>query len=112
MKVVVLTLALLAALPARALEVAGIAVPGSVTVEGAELKLNGAGLRRATMFNLKVYVGALYLTTPSTDADAIVRAEEPKSIQMRFLRSVERDEMMKKFREGFDKNSPSDAKAL
>jgi hypothetical protein len=112
MKVVVLSLALLGALPVRALDVAGVLVPDTVTVEGAELKLNGAGLRRATMFNLKVYVGALYLTTPSADPDAIVRADEAKSIQMRFLRGVDRDKVMGAFREGFERNSASDAKSL
>lgn len=98
--------------PAAAREVAGVKVPDTVSVEGAELKLNGAGLRRATMFHVKVYVGALYLTAPSKDADAIVRADEPKAVHMRFLRGVGKDKIMDAFREGFEKNSPADAKAL
>src|SRR5512142_2093946 len=104
--------ALVLAGPAAAREVAGVKVPETVSVHGAELKLNGAGLRRATMFHVKVYVGALYLAAPTKDADAAVRADEPKTVHMRFLRGVGRDKIMDAFREGFEKNSPADAKAL
>jgi hypothetical protein len=109
----VLSLPLLAlALPAAAREVEGFKVPDAVTVEGTRLTLNGAGLRRATMFNVKVYVGALYVVTPSRDPAAIVQADEPKSVHMRFVRSVERSKIMDAFREGFEKNSAAEAKAL
>jgi Chalcone isomerase-like len=104
--------ALVLAGPAAAREVAGVKVPEAVSVEATELRLNGAGLRRATMFHVKVYVGALYLAAPSRDADAVVRADEPKAVHMRFLREVGRGKIMDAFREGFEKNSPADAKAL
>lgn len=91
--------------PAAARDLAGVDVPDTATLEGTALKLNGAGLRRATMFNVKVYVGALYLTTPSTDPEAVVRADEPKSVRMHFLREVSRDKVMGAFREGFENNS-------
>jgi Chalcone isomerase-like len=103
---------LLFALPALARDVAGVKVPDPIAVDGGELRLNGAGLRRATMFHVKVYVGALYLTAPSKDPEAIVRADEPKSVHMRFLRSVGRDKIMEAFREGFEKNSAAQAKEL
>ncbi len=104
--------ALLVAGPALAREVAGREVPDSISVGGTALRLNGAGLRRATMFHVKVYVGALYLAAPSKDAEAIVRADEPKSVHMRFLRDVARDKIMGAFREGFEHNSAAEAKAL
>ncbi len=112
MRSLALCLALLAAGPAAAREVEGVKVPDAITVDGAQLKLNGAGLRRATMFNVKVYVGALYLATPSQDPDAIVLADEPKSVHMRFVRDVGKGKVMDAFREGFEKNSAADAKAL
>ena len=102
----------LAAAPSPAADLAGVNVPGSVAIDGGELRLNGAGLRRATMFNVKVYVGALYLTAPSTDPELIVRGDAPKSVHMTFLRDVDQGKVMDAFREGFDKNSPADAKAL
>jgi hypothetical protein len=104
--------ALVLAAPALARDVAGVNVPEALAVEGAELALNGAGLRRATMFRVKVYVGALYVSTPSKDPEAIVRADEPKSVHMRFLRGVGRDKIMDAFREGFEKNSGAEARAL
>ncbi len=107
-----LCLALFTALPALAREVEGVDVPDSVTVEGTKLALNGVGLRRATLFNVKVYVGALYAATPSKDGEAIVEADEPKSVHMTFLRDVEKEKVMGAFREGFEKNSAAEAKAL
>jgi Chalcone isomerase-like len=102
----------LAAAPAAARVVEGVEVPDTVSVEGARLTLNGVGLRRATMFKVKVYVGALYLATPSRDAEAIVEADDPKSVQMTFLRDVEKEKVLGAFREGFEKNSAAQAKEL
>ncbi len=90
---------------ALAAEVAGIKVPDTITVAGKELKLNGAGVRRATIFKAKVYVGALYLGAPSSDPAAIVQADEPKVVHMRFLRDVARDKVMDTYRDGFKNNS-------
>ncbi len=102
--------ALLLAAPALALEVSGVQVPDAIPVAGKELKLNGAGIRKK--FVVKVYVGALYLATPSSDPAAIVQADEPKSVHMRFLRDVSRKQVMDAFQEGFEKNSGDQAKAL
>ncbi|HET9598343.1 MAG TPA: chalcone isomerase family protein [Anaeromyxobacteraceae bacterium] len=101
-----------AAAPAPARTVEGVEVPDEVTAEGARLALNGVGLRRATLFKVKVYVGALYLATPSRDADAIVAADEPRTVHMTFLRDVEKDKVLGAFREGFEKNSASQAREL
>jgi hypothetical protein len=94
--------ALLLAHAASAAEVAGVQVPDTITVAGKELKLNGAGVRKK--FVVKVYVGALYLPAPASDAAAIVRADEQKSVHMRFLRGVSRDQVMDAFRDGFRNN--------
>ncbi len=95
--------AFLLAAPAFAAEVSGVQLPETITVAGKELKLNGAGIRKK--FIVKVYVGALYLATPSSDPAAIVEADEPKSVHMRFLRDVGRDKVMGAFRDGFENNS-------
>jgi hypothetical protein len=108
----VAAVSLLAGFPAQAREVEGVDVPDTVTVDGSALQLNGVGLRRATMFNVKVYVGALYLATRSTDPEAIVAADAPKRVRMAFLRDVEREKVLGAFREGFEKNSSAQAKEL
>ena len=91
--------------PALAKEVAGVNVPDTITVEGKTLKLNGAGIRKK--FIIKVYVGALYLETTATNANAIIKADEAKQIRMHFLRGVEKDKILGAYKEGFEKNSKS-----
>ena len=84
-------------------EVAGVNLPDSVTVEGKELKLNGAGIRKK--FIIKVYVGGLYLTAPAADVKAITASDQPWSVHMHFLRSVDKEKIVGAYREGFEKNS-------
>ena len=79
---VVLTLV---AASVAAMEIAGVTMLDAVTVNGCTLKLNCVGVRKKLF--IKVYVGALYLATPSHDAAAIITAEEPKQEVMHFLYS-------------------------
>ena len=53
-------------LPAHAAELAGATLPDTLSTGDKSLKLNGLGLRKKAMF--KVYVGGLYLESPSKDA--------------------------------------------
>jgi hypothetical protein len=110
MKKIACAAALLLSLPALSKEVAGVKVPETMTVEGKELKLNGAGIRKKLVF--KVYVGALYLEAPSTDARAIVTSDQIKSVHMTFMRNVEKDKILNAFKEGFENNTPGKAAAL
>jgi hypothetical protein len=103
---------LLAALPASALDVDGVNVAATLTVDGKPLVLNGAGVRKKTFLGFRVYVGALYVTQRSTDAAAIVAADAPKALQITLLRDVDKDSMLKAFREGIEANSPGQAAAL
>lgn len=97
--------AVLAAAPLSALarDVSGVALADTVTVDGKALQLNGAGVRKKLF--VKVYVGALYLPARSSDAAAIVAADEPRHVRMVFLRDVDRDAIMGAFRDGFRANS-------
>ncbi len=97
--------ALLAAspLPTLAREISGVKLPDTVTVDGKVLQLNGAGMRKKLF--IKVYVGALYLPARSSDAAAIVAADEPRHVRMVFVRDVDRDSIMGAFHDGFRKNS-------
>jgi hypothetical protein len=86
-----------------ATEVAGVKVPDTVTVEGKTLKLNGAGLRKKTIF--KVYVGALYAETPSKDASAVLASNEIKSMRLHILRGLKGSQVTEAIVEGFERNS-------
>ncbi len=93
----------LATVPLLALEVSGVKLPDTVSVEGKTLKLNGAGIRKKTIF--KVYVAALYVETPSKDAATLVSSTQIKSMRLRMLRDVEGPKISGAIVEGFENNS-------
>lgn len=89
---------------ATAAEISGVKLPDQVTVSGKSLKLNGAGLRQATILKVNVYAAGLYLENTSKDGEAIANSDQAKSIQMVFMRDVTGKQMAEAFQEGFDKN--------
>ncbi len=95
--------ALTVAGPALARQAGGVEFPDAVSVEGKELRLNGAGVRKK--FFVSVYAGGLYLSAPSGDAEAIVAADAPKRVRMVFLRDVSKKQILDGYREGFENNS-------
>jgi len=107
-----LALAAAPATPAAAGELAGVALPDQITVEGRTLTLNGMGLREATWLKVDVYVAGLYLETKSSDSEAILASPEAKRIVMKFVRRVGRKDLVKAWNEGFEKNAGRDLAAL
>lgn len=105
----VLATALVAALAcssvaAVATTVKGVSFPDAVAIGGKECRLNGVGVR--TKFLVSVYLGSLYLATPSGDAAAIVAADEPKRTVMHFLHSkVGSGKIREAWQEGFENNA-------
>ncbi|MGE8591469.1 MAG: chalcone isomerase family protein [Alcaligenes sp.] len=96
----------LAATPAFAadMEVAGQRVPEHMTEGGRALVLNGAGLR--TRFVVKVYVAALYVTTKSQDATALINSTEPRRIRLQLLRDVDSESLDEALQDGLRDNTP------
>ena len=86
-----------------ALEVGGVKLPDTVSVDGKALKLNGAGIRKKLI--VKVYVAALYVETPSKDAATLVSSTQAKSMRLHMLRSVEGPKISGAIVEGFENNS-------
>ena len=99
-------LALLAALPfpARALSVEGVSVPDTYTADGTVLHLNGAGVRTLTVFEVKVYVAALYLPQPMHDSHAIEAATGTKVLTLHFLHDGTKAQIEHQYREGEKEN--------
>jgi outer membrane PBP1 activator LpoA protein len=93
-----------------AVEVAGVTLPPSVTVEGKTLHLNGAGLRTKMIF--KVYVAGLYLENTGKDAAAVVSSDQIKSMRLAILRSLKGKQVSEAIEEGFEKNSKARMGAL
>lgn len=104
-------LAALVAAPAAALEIAGVTLPDTVAVNGQQLQLNGAGVRKK--FIIKVYVGALYVEHKAHDGASLVAAEGPRQMLMHFLyKEVEKEKLVEAWREGFANNSAANLAAL
>ncbi|MEY2562762.1 MAG: hypothetical protein QOH88_955 [Verrucomicrobiota bacterium] len=93
---------------AAAAEISGVKLPDQVTLEGKTLKLNGAGLRQATILRFNVYAAGLYLENSSSDGESIANSEQLKSIELVFMRDVSASQMAEAFQEGFEKNCIAD----
>ena len=92
---------------ALARELEGATLADTVKAGDKTLKLNGLGLRKKAMF--KVYVGGLYLESPSKDANAILASDQAKAIRLYFLRDLTKAQLVEAFQEGFEANAKDKA---
>lgn len=90
--------------PSRAATLGGATLPDTYPLQGQTLVLNGIGLRTLTIFNVKVYVAALYLPERSNDAQKILKSNGPKVVLLQFLHAGSKADVEKQFREGERKN--------
>ena len=95
---------------ASAADLAGVSVPDSATVAGANLVLNGVGLRKK--FFVKIYVGGLYLPQKSADADAIIASTGPDRVLMHMIYEVSKEQFADAWHDDFKSNNPQDYEAL
>ncbi|HEY1332999.1 MAG TPA: chalcone isomerase family protein [Myxococcaceae bacterium] len=100
----------LVAFPVTAKDVDGHPVPDTVSQDGKNLSLIGAGIRNKWMFD--VYVGALYAEKPTFNAANLIKSEQIKRIDLHMLRDVGKDKIVESIREGFEKNSKAQMPAL
>ncbi len=88
----------------HATTVSGVVVPDTYVVNGQTLQLNGAGLRTLTIFQVSIYVAALYVPQPSHDANAIAAEPGPKVIVLHFLHDATKAQVDAEFRKGEQQN--------
>jgi Chalcone isomerase-like len=91
---------------AEARELAGVKLDETVNVQGKELKLNGAGIRKKVVF--KVYVGGLYLEAPSKDGAALLASDQILRVKEVWLRSVSKGKITDTYDEEFKHNAGAD----
>lgn len=92
-------------------EVEGVTIPNTVSIGGADLVLNGAGMREKVVFDL--YVGGLYLQSKSSDAKSIINADETMSMKLHIVsRLVSSKKMTSAVDEGFTASMNGDTSAL
>ena len=84
---------------------AGVTMPDTATVGDKSLVLNGMGLREATWLDIDVYVAGLYVEKPSSDPATLIAADGPKLLVLKFVRHVDRDDIVKAWSEGFKNNA-------
>ena len=99
-----ITAALLLAGPAAAKKVSGVDLPDTLSVAESTVSLNGAGLRKKLF--IKLYVGGLYLADASSDASAIIDADESMAILLHIKSGLlTRKKMLAALKDGFKKST-------
>jgi long-chain acyl-CoA synthetase len=73
---------------AEARMILDVNVPETKTVDGQELKLNGAGVRTVFVIKVKAYVAAFYAPAALATAEAVRASGGPLKFDFTFLRSV------------------------
>src|SRR5271167_3674776 len=106
----IIALVMLSMFNLHAASLAGVTLPDTVQVGGKTLVLNGLGVR--TKFMVKVYVAGLYLEQKSSDPNAIIKADAPKQIVMKFVHSASKSQMADAFNESFSDNTPDAVKTM
>ena len=86
---------------AQTSNIEGIDFPHEISINDETFVLNGGGLREKLGF-LDLYVGGLYLTKNSSDANQIVMSDNPMAIRIVIAsRLVSRDRFIEALEEGF-----------
>lgn len=89
-------------LAANGAEIAGVKLDDGARVQGSELVLNGAGLRKRIIFD--VYVIGLYLPEKKAAASAVLALAGNKRVAIRMLRDVGADQFSSALTDGVRAN--------
>ncbi|MFN3375789.1 MAG: chalcone isomerase family protein [Burkholderiaceae bacterium] len=87
---------------AEPVTVAGVKYDDTVTVQGAPLQLNGAGVRYKAVF--KVYTAGLYLEKKAGTPQEVMALKGPKRLSITMLRDIDSTELGKLFSRGMEDN--------
>lgn len=81
--------------------VSGVKVDGKLSLEGKDLMLNGAGLREKMWIDL--YVGSLYVTKKSTNAQELMDSKDAAAIKLDIVSGmITSEKMISAVNEGFE----------
>lgn len=84
--------------------VSGVKVDGKMSLEGESLVLNGAGIREKMWIDL--YVGSLYVTKKSTNAQDIIDSKDAAAIQLNIVSGmISSEKMITAVNEGFENST-------
>ena len=105
----VLSIAYVSDVSAKSL--AGVTLPDSYNAGGANLALNGAGIRKKGGF-IKVYAGGLYLKAKTGNPGQIIAADEAMVIRLHFVRDVGKGSIQSAWNDGYKKSAGDSYNAL
>lgn len=86
-------------------EVEGITIADSEVVESEKLALHGFGIRKATVFNIKLYLAAFYYATKLSSEDELLTKPKKFVLRLKFLRDFSQEKILDSFQSGFVRNS-------
>jgi hypothetical protein len=96
----------LAPAEANARACAGVTFADTVVVGGTTLQLNGLGLREATVFEVDVFVAALYVQRRSPSAKTLLARDEPARVVLHFVRDTSGATIAEEMEAGYRANTP------
>ena len=86
--------------------------PQTMDIAGKTLKKNGEALCEWGIFGLDLYRVAMWVETPSSDAEKLLQQNQVRCIELFFLRSLSQKQMRKAYRESMRANQPADDEAM
>jgi len=89
---------------AQAADLEGVTMPDTRVVNGAQMRLNGIGLRTFSVLGVRIYVAGLYLERPNGNAEAIIHSPDTKLLDIRFLRNVDAHDARRAWQDSLEQN--------
>jgi hypothetical protein len=93
-------------------QIENVFFPDQVTVSGTQLKLNGMGLRKATIFKVKVYAAGLYVSETSQKPELLLESKSPKVLVMKFMREVSQEKINDAWDKAFEETKSQFSKEV
>ncbi len=89
-----------------------LSMPETVMVDTKNLVLNGTSFRKASLFNVKVWLSGLYLEKKSDQADEILKSIGPKVIRLFPLYNISINDSIKGWKVAFEGNCENQCQIL
>lgn len=89
-------------------KVGDVSLPNSATFSGAEMSLNGAGMREKMWIDL--YAGGLYLQTKTSVASEVINSDAPMALKLHIVSGmVSQEKMIAAVTDGFENSKTGKA---
>lgn len=86
---------------AQTTELDGVTLENTISLNGSDLALNGAGTR--VKYFMDMYVGGLYVTTKTSDASKVIAGDEPMAMRLTIVSGlISSDKMTSAVDDGFE----------